>query len=89
MKWLNRLFKHKHSVSDGCGLVAGFVVIELATGRTVHREMLDLSHLSVKRAANRKWRKRRRLVWRYSPWHYDVKDITFSSKEECERYLQE
>jgi hypothetical protein len=89
MKWLDKLLKSRHPVSDECGLVAGFVVIERATGRTVHREVVDLCHLSVKRAAYKKWSKRQRLEWTYTPWRYDVQAITFNSRQACERYFQE
>jgi hypothetical protein len=89
MKWLDALLKRSHSASNGCGFVAGFVVTERATGRTVHREMLDLSNFGVKKAVFRVWTKRQRLEWKYNPRHYEVEDIMFNTKRACERYFQD
>jgi hypothetical protein len=82
--WLTHAFKK--TSSEPCGLLAGFVVTERDTGREIHREIMDVSHLNIKKASAVTWKRYRKLVRKHDPYRYDVQDGMYSSREAFDHF---
>jgi hypothetical protein len=82
--WLTPAFKK--TFSEPCGLLAGFVVTERDTGREIHREMMDVSHLNIEKASAVTWKRYWKLARKYNSYRYDVQDGMYSSREAFEHF---